>query len=415
MGAAVRLETGVDGWLGTGAVDRLETGAAGRLETGAAGRLETGAADQLETGAADRLETGAAGWMETGAVGWMETGAAGWMETGAVGWMETGTVDWLETGAIGWLETGPTEPEPVTYSILETGSYRGKRLLMSSDGDGFGIRSYNGGDTIRWRCNMPSCKAHVIQKGDTFNLQQHNHNHTPDPKLKLKRDMITEAKVRAVDNIDQSAESIAEEVCSKVPKEVVNAAKASDLVMIVKNTRRPAAPVPSQPVAPVSSQCTAPESKRPAAPVSSRPPDLPTEKHPKDPATYEILEKGSAHGKPFLLSSDGYDFHLLRCNDFAKRWVCNNRFCPAAINQRGDSFQRGQREHTHPPQSYIRLKPQMVAEAKEMALSDINKSADSIAKEICSKVPKCLNAVPNLRNIVYATRSGIIGKQGVKT
>ena len=130
----------------------------------------------------------------------------------------------------------PAEHEPVTYSILETGSVTGKRLLMSSDGHGFRIRSY-GVSTARWDCNVSSCKAYVSQRGDTFTLQQRAHYHTPDPKLKLKRDMIAEAKVRAVVNIDQSAESIAEEICSKVPKEAVNAAKTSDLVMIVKNTR----------------------------------------------------------------------------------------------------------------------------------------------------------------------------------
>ena len=260
----------------------------------------------------------------------------------------------------------PAEPEPVTYSILETGSQYGKRLLIGSDGHDFGIRRY-GASTARWDCYVSSCKAYVTQRGDTFN-QQHFHKHTPNPNL----------KVRAVDDIDQSAESIAEEICSKVPKEAVNPAKTSDLVIIVKNTRRPSAPVPNQPVAP--------------------------EKHPKDPpVTYEILEKGSSQGKPLLVSSDGYDFRLLCCDVFIKKWVCNK--CPAAVSQRGDSYQPGQREHTHPPQPYIKLKRQMVAEAKEMALSDINKSADSIAKEICSKVPKeVLNVVPNLRNIIYATR-----------
>ena len=131
----------------------------------------------------------------------------------------------------------PAEPEPVTYSILETGSVTGKRLLMSSDGHGFRIRSY-GVSTARWDCNVLSCKAYVSQRGDTFTLQQRAHYHSPDPKLKLKLDMITEAKVRAVDDIDQSAESIADEICSRVPKEAVNPAKTSDLVIIVKNTRR---------------------------------------------------------------------------------------------------------------------------------------------------------------------------------
>ena len=184
-----------------------------------------------------------------------------------------------------------------------------------------------------------------------------------------------------------------------------------------------ATPVSSQPAAPVSSRSTAPESDldqhHPGDPVcitgadSDRNPDnsaadLPTEKHPKDPVTYEILEKGSSQGKPLLVSSDGYDFRLQIHRDFIKRWVCyNNSTCSAAVNQRGDSFQPSQHEHNHPSQPYIKLKRQMVAEAKEMALSDINRSADSIAREICFRVPEeVLNVVPknNLRQMVYATR-----------
>ena len=126
--------------------------------------------------------------------------------------------------------------KPVTYSILETGSQHGKRLLISNDGHGFGVR-YNQVNITRWDCNMRSCKAVVIQGGNTFKLKQHKHNHRPNPNLKLKLDMITEAKFRAVDIIGQSAEFIAEEICSKVPKEAVNVAKISDLVMIVKRTR----------------------------------------------------------------------------------------------------------------------------------------------------------------------------------
>ena len=135
---------------------------------------------------------------------------------------------------------------------------------------------------------------------------------------------------------------------------------------------------------------------------------LSTERHPNDTDTYEILEKGSTQGNPLLVSSDGYDFYLERSVGLIKRWVCNNRSCLAAVNQRGDCYRPAQREHTHPPQPYIKIKRQMIAEAKEMAISDINRSADSIAKEICSRAPKeVLNVLPiyKLKQMVkYATR-----------
>ena len=134
---------------------------------------------------------------------------------------------------------------------------------------------------------------------------------------------------------------------------------------------------------------------------------FPTERHPNNPVTYDILEKASARGKPLLVSSDSYTFHLEKRGGLIKRWVCNNCTCSAAVNQRGDSFQSGRHEHNHPPQPYIKLKLQMIAEAKEMALSDINKSANTVVKEICSKVPKeVLNVVPinNLRQMIHATR-----------
>ena len=225
--------------------------------------------------------------------------------------------------------------------------------------------------------------------------------------------------------------------------------------------RQPAAPVSSRPAAPVSNQSTAPVPSRPAAPVSSRSAapahvrltraspkpasyavpdssesdstesdssdsdsagadsdrnldnsaaDLPTEKHPKNPVTYEILEKGSCRGNPLLVSSEGYDFRLQNNGGLIKRWVCNKVSCSAVMNQRGNFYQPSQREHTHPPQPYIKLKRQMVAEAKEMALSDTNRSADSIVKEICSRAPKeVLDVLPiyNLKQIVYGTRNRI--------
>ena len=127
--------------------------------------------------------------------------------------------------------------EPITYDILEKGSKQGKQLLMSSDGYSFRIKMY-GAKSNRWQCSLPSCRAAVNQRGDMFLPSEADHNHLPQPYLRLKREMIAEAKSRAVADVNESAESIAMEICSKVQEKAKNVPQGSDIIQIVNNTRR---------------------------------------------------------------------------------------------------------------------------------------------------------------------------------
>ena len=46
---------------------------------------------------------------------------------------------------------GPDEAE-VTFQVVESGTQRGKRKLVSSDGFTFTLKRQNRGETVEWRC-----------------------------------------------------------------------------------------------------------------------------------------------------------------------------------------------------------------------------------------------------------------------
>ena len=121
-----------------------------------------------------------------------------------------------------------------------------------------------------------------------------------------------------------------------------------------------------------------------------------TDSNRSDSVTYEILEEGSAQGNPLLVSSDGYEFGLSRANN---RWVCTKTTCRASLMQRGESFLQGRHDHNHEPQPGIVIRRKVIAKAKERAVTKIEESAESLAREILATVPNDTPNIPNLRNL----------------
>ncbi|KAH3830292.1 hypothetical protein DPMN_103532 [Dreissena polymorpha] len=73
---------------------------------------------------------------------------------------------------------------PKTYEVVESGSKRGGRLLVSSDGYTYNARKTQSGRTY-WTCSVRNkqvtCFASVKQFGDMFTASLNGHTHPADP------------------------------------------------------------------------------------------------------------------------------------------------------------------------------------------------------------------------------------------
>ena len=78
---------------------------------------------------------------------------------------------------------GPDEAE-VTFQVVESGTQRGKRKLVSSDGFTFTLKRQNRGETIEWRCAIRNktvtCPVTIQQRGNCF-VQHKDHLHAARP------------------------------------------------------------------------------------------------------------------------------------------------------------------------------------------------------------------------------------------
>ena len=108
---------------------------------------------------------------------------------------------------------------PITYSVLEKGSKRGGKLLVSSDGFSFGVKAENKSST-RWVCSVRSkksrCHAVVTQVGDTFNAGTQRHNHPADIRLPMKARLFAQVKQTAALNPFRPAMQIVEDAVLEV-------------------------------------------------------------------------------------------------------------------------------------------------------------------------------------------------------
>ncbi|KAL5006692.1 hypothetical protein ScPMuIL_015498 [Solemya velum] len=111
--------------------------------------------------------------------------------------------------------------EPITFKVLETGSKRGGRLLVSSDGFSYGVKNKNKSSTY-WTCSVRSkkmrCPATVTQIGDNFRRGIQKHIHFADLKLALQKEISATVKSRAKDQLFRPAMDIVETVMTFSPQ-----------------------------------------------------------------------------------------------------------------------------------------------------------------------------------------------------
>ncbi|XP_065928228.1 uncharacterized protein [Magallana gigas] len=112
---------------------------------------------------------------------------------------------------------GPVVPDntPVTYSVEEETSQRGKKKLLTSDGFSFTVRLQRGESTYWWCSVRPKedrCKATIIQKGNNFLPGHQLHNHPAKPGSHIAAVITRDVKKQAKANIFRAARTIVEEI-----------------------------------------------------------------------------------------------------------------------------------------------------------------------------------------------------------
>lgn len=104
---------------------------------------------------------------------------------------------------------------PNRFEILETGSQRGKPLLVESRGFSYVIKRKNKASTI-WRCTIRNknaqCLATVVQQGELFTAGGSDHCHDFLPNLDVAKRVTAAVKDKASDDVFKSAAAIVESV-----------------------------------------------------------------------------------------------------------------------------------------------------------------------------------------------------------
>ncbi|XP_062585673.1 uncharacterized protein LOC134247321 [Saccostrea cucullata] len=309
---------------------------------------------------------------------------------------------------------------PVTFKVLEKGSKRGGRLLVSSDGYSYTVKRENQRSTL-WRCSKRStnftCHSSVTQRGGHFKQGVRHHIHMPDPHPNL-REITARVKEAIKDRTTESAMVIV--------KETVEAHCESDqrfLASDLENVRRAANRYRRKIKIGENPALQADKLSRPL-PVLSDPshnrevnsdhamlddsfdvrdgiqksvPVFHDERCEEDdipplgavledsPVTFRVLEKGSKRGGRLLVSSDGYAYTVKRDNQRSTIWTCSKRSaslnCHASIIQRGDSFKPGRNHHLHLPDPHLPHLRDITARVKEAIKDRTTESAMTIVKE----------------------------------
>ncbi|XP_021374095.1 uncharacterized protein LOC110463636 [Mizuhopecten yessoensis] len=75
------------------------------------------------------------------------------------------------------------EDQPVRFEIVEEGSNKRRRKLVSSDGFAYTVKTVTN-RTTSWRCSVRNktiwCRATILQRGDSFIPGSCDHAHAPD-------------------------------------------------------------------------------------------------------------------------------------------------------------------------------------------------------------------------------------------
>ena len=132
------------------------------------------------------------------------------------------------------MVSDPNLLDYVTYELLEDGSSQEDPLVVSSDGYEYTSR----GNSNRWECYKVTCRAPVVQTGESFHRGSRNHNHEPQPGNIIRRKVIAKAKAKAVTKISESAESLARQILATVPNATPSVPNLVDLTNFILAKRR---------------------------------------------------------------------------------------------------------------------------------------------------------------------------------
>ena len=111
------------------------------------------------------------------------------------------------------LSTSVVEEEPVTYTLLPTGSKFGKPIVVGSDGYAYSMLKElkNGGHV--WRCSqrgkIHKCQAKVTSLGHKYQRNTTLHVHPADPSLLYKKELSAKIKAQTSQHVYQSERDIA--------------------------------------------------------------------------------------------------------------------------------------------------------------------------------------------------------------
>jgi len=124
--------------------------------------------------------------------------------------------------------------------------------------------------------------------------------------------------------------------------------------------------------------------RRPADLESSTANDVASNDVDVDAAEYRIVPNGSKNGRPLLVESDQFQYHIDKRRDTRVYWRCSSRHstgCLATVVQLGNNFTRGRHEHIHPgvPGSFVAK--QVRANVIDKCVNDVFRSAFEIVEE----------------------------------
>ncbi|CAC5370087.1 unnamed protein product [Mytilus coruscus] len=141
------------------------------------------------------------------------------------------------------------EDRPVTFEVVENGTMKRAKKLVSSDGFSYTVKSSTS-KTVNWRCSVRNkkvwCKATVMQRGNNFVVGATDHIHASDPgitkRTKIRVGVLTEASRHAYKS---AGDIVDEQMREHVTEDDFNLPKPDNLTRAANRLRqklRPAEP-----------------------------------------------------------------------------------------------------------------------------------------------------------------------------
>ncbi|KAK3108588.1 hypothetical protein FSP39_011475 [Pinctada imbricata] len=138
------------------------------------------------------------------------------------------------------VDVSTTQETAITYQIVETGTQRAKRKLVSSDGFSYTFkRQYQ--SSTHWRCSIRNktvnCPATVVQQGDNFRVNN-SHLHQPQPGIAATVKIQRDIKLQARQNIFAPAPSIVDAILKEHVDTAMPIASLPDYDTLTRNCNR---------------------------------------------------------------------------------------------------------------------------------------------------------------------------------